>query len=153
MLSTFQLGGCSEGSDEPEPIPIPIEQLLPGELGFFNPQDSTLNTKIRVEVADDDQERNMGLMNRSDLGEDEGLLFIFDTVQVQIATFQNTLIPLDLMFVRADSSITKIRENIPPNAPQLISSDEPILYAIEVNAGFVDTHQIQVGDRISFILP
>lgn len=69
---------------------------------------------IEVEVAENDAERQQGLMNRPWMEETQGMIFIFDENKPLSFWMRNTIIPLDIMFVDADFRIVNIAENTQP---------------------------------------
>lgn len=102
---------------------------------------------LRVELADSPETRRIGLMNRRSLGEDHGMLFVFDTPGPQAMWMKNTLVPLSVAFVRADGIIANI-EDMAPQTEDAHASDGPVLYAIETNRGWFARHRIRAGDRV-----
>ena len=107
--------------------------------------------EISVEIADNHMERAMGLMNRTSLAEDSGMLFIFDSEGTRSFWMKDTLIPLDMIFVSGDMKIVHIEKNVQPCrqlACDHYSSIYPAKYVVEVNAGFSDMHGIETGDNI-----
>src|SRR4029450_437303 len=78
-----------------------------------------------VEIADNDAERAKGLMYRKELPEGQGMLFDFHREQEVSFWMQNTYIPLDMVFIRADGRILRIAENTEPLSTKLISSGGP----------------------------
>jgi uncharacterized membrane protein (UPF0127 family) len=106
-------------------------------------------TEIWVEVAKTPEERAKGLMNRNQLGKDEGMLFIFETEGIHGFWMKNTLIPLSIAFIDKDGKIVRISEM----KPQTLDSHDPpqpILYALEMNKGWFAAHGFKVGDVIRF---
>ena len=77
-----------------------------GELTFT---DSLGNAKIKIdlEIADNDYERQLGLMNRKSMEETQGMLFIFQYERMQSFWMRNTLIPLDILFINKDKEIMR----------------------------------------------
>ena len=111
------------------------------------------NVCINVEIADTPRKRAMGLMFRENMGENEGMLFIFEAEEAQGFWMKNMKFPLDIIWVSAYKRIIDINENIPPCQGQICesyASRERIKYAIEVNAGFVKKNSIKKGQEVSF---
>ena len=103
---------------------------------------------LDVEIADDDSSRTRGLMQRTSLPENSGMLFLFE-FEYDIGFWMgNTLMSLDLIFINADSQIVDIHKYAAPLSPETISTDTPAQYVLEVPAGFVDSHGITEGDRV-----
>ena len=121
-----------------------------GELTFTDSL-GTLKTKIDLEIADNDYERQLGLMNRKEMRENEGMLFIFLRQDYQSFWMRNTLISLDMIFVNDQKKIVTIHKNTKILSETSYPSSEPALYVIEVLAGFTDKHNIQVGDKIDWM--
>jgi len=121
-----------------------------GELVFTDSL-GTLKTKIDLEIADNDYERQLGLMNRKEMKENEGMLFIFPVQQLQSFWMRNTLISLDIMFVNDQKKIVTIHKSTKILSETSYPSSWPALYVVEVLAGFTDRHNIQVGDKIDWM--
>ncbi len=107
--------------------PLPVETI-------------TIDTKagahsFSVEVAADDESREKGLMFRKAMAPDAGMLFDFHTPQLVSFWMENTILPLDMLFVRADGTIARIKANATPYSRENIPSGEPIQLVIELNAG------------------
>jgi len=118
-----------------------------GELTFT---DSLGNAKIKIdlEIADNEYERQLGLMNRKSMEESQGMLFIFQYERMQSFWMRNTLIPLDMMFVNKDNKIITIHKNTKTLSAQSYPSTGPAIYVVEVIGGFTDKYKIVVGDKI-----
>ena len=106
------------------------------------------NVEVRVEIADGFFERQRGLMDRTALGEDRGMLFVFRREQPLSFWMKNTLIPLSIAYIDSKGRITDILDMKPlDDEPPHYVSSEPVLYALEVNQGFFDEHGVKVGDH------
>ena len=104
--------------------------------------------EVRVEIADDPWEEARGLMYRTALGEDRGMLFIFSDEQELSFWMRNTLIPLSVAYIDSGGRITDILDMKPlDDKPPHYVSSEPAQYALEVNQGFFDERGVKVGDR------
>lgn len=121
-----------------------------GELTFTD-STGTLKAKIDLEIADDDYQRQLGLMNRKVMKENEGMLFIFPVQQLQSFWMRNTLISLDIMFVNDQKKIVTIHKNTKTLSDTSYPSSEPSIYVVEVLAGFSDRHNIRIGDKIDWM--
>ena len=102
-----------------------------------------------VEIADNDAEREKGLMYRRELPEGRGMLFDFHREQEVSFWMQNTYIPLDMIFIRADGRISRIAENTEPLSTRLIPSGGPVRAVLEVIGGTARKLGIAVGDRVA----
>jgi len=106
---------------------------------------------VYAEAADTPAKREMGLMNRTYLNEDAGMLFIFPTQQQQSFWMKNMRIPLDIVFITADNHVLEIYPSVPPCTSDpctLYTSSAPIKYALEVNSGFCARNRIASGDPV-----
>ncbi|MGD0171650.1 MAG: DUF192 domain-containing protein [Halobacteriota archaeon] len=109
------------------------------------------STTVYAEAADTPAKREMGLMNRTYLNEDAGMLFIFPTQQQQTFWMKNMRIPLDIVFITADNHVLEIYASVPPCTSDpcaLYTSSAPIQYALEVNSGFCSRNGIASGDPV-----
>lgn len=107
--------------------------------------------KIDVEIADNDYERQLGLMNRQSMEEMQGMLFIFPEERFQSFWMLNTLFSLDILFINSNKEIVTIHKNTTPLSEQSYPSSKPAIYVLEVNAGFCERHNIKLGDKIYWI--
>jgi uncharacterized membrane protein (UPF0127 family) len=102
-----------------------------------------------VEVADTDATREKGLMYRKSLPEGSGMLFDFHQEQDVGFWMQNTYIPLDMLFIRADGRILRIAENTEPLSTRVIRSGGPVRAVLEVIGGTARKLGIAPGDRVA----
>ena len=103
--------------------------------------------EVEVEIADDYAERQRGLMERTELAENAGMLFVFDREQQLSFWMRNTLIPLSIAYIDAEERIIDIQDMQPLDETSHPSA-EPAMYALEVNQGFFDEHGVGVGDEV-----
>jgi uncharacterized membrane protein (UPF0127 family) len=103
---------------------------------------------FQVELARNDADRAQGLMFRRNLAADRGMLFDFGRVQPISMWMQNTYIPLDMVFIRADGTIARIAENAEPLSTRPIPSGEPVLAVLEVIGGTASRLGLRAGDRV-----
>jgi hypothetical protein len=96
-----------------------------------------------------DEERARGLMFRKELPEGRGMLFDFHPEQSVSMWMKNTLIPLDMIFIKADGRILRIAENTQVESEKIISSGGPVRGVLEVIAGTAKKLGIKPGDRVA----
>ena len=106
---------------------------------------------MKAEVAEDEQSRAMGLMFRDSLAEDRGMLFIFDLPRQASFWMKNTKIPLSIAFLESDRVISEEKSMRPYDETLIQSRSDKISYAIEVNAGWFDRHQVKPGAKVDGI--
>ncbi|CAJ38261.1 DUF192 domain-containing protein [Methanocella arvoryzae] len=104
-----------------------------------------------VEIADEPDEHARGLMNRTMLDADSGMLFIFEGNEPHSFWMENTLIPLDMIFIDQEGTIINIHENATPLSRDIIESAGPCKYVLEVNGGTCERKNIRAGDSIDII--
>ena len=104
--------------------------------------------KFRVEVANDFASQEHGLMYRRQMPPNAGMLFDFGPPRFVTFWMKNTYIPLDMLFVRADGTISSVEPNAVPMSTATIPSHEPVAAVIELNGGRVRDLDIEPGDRV-----
>ena len=102
---------------------------------------------LHIEVPSSMEAFNAGLMFRESLGEDCGMLFVFNESGEKSFHMKNTTIPLDIAFINEDGVIETIKELEPLNESS-ITSDANVLYALEVNRGWFEANDVNVGDKV-----
>ncbi len=106
--------------------------------------------RFRVEVARSPQEQARGLMFRTEMGPDEGMLFPYDQPRVLSFWMRNTVIPLDLIFIDAEHRIINIAENAVPYSEESILSDAPAVAVLELNGGRARELGIVAGNKVEW---
>jgi uncharacterized membrane protein (UPF0127 family) len=105
---------------------------------------------LKVEIAQDPETRTHGLMFREDMPEDEGMLFVFSEQRILSFWMRNTFIPLDIAFINSEGIIVDIQRMEPLDESKQYLSSAPALYALEVNAGWFEKHNVKAGGKVSF---
>jgi uncharacterized protein len=104
-------------------------------------------SEVEVEIADDQAEQRRGLMERTELAEDAGMLFVFDREEPRSFWMRNTLIPLSIAYIASDGRIVDIQDMQPLDETSHPSA-APAQYALEVNQGFFAERGIEVGNEV-----
>lgn len=103
-----------------------------------------------VEIADDDNERSLGLMFRDSLAADAGMLFVFEKPQRLNFWMKNTSLELDIAFADSQFIIREIKP-LEPNSVENIFSGFDAQFALEVNRGWFSSKDVSLGDKIKII--
>ncbi len=105
--------------------------------------------RFMVEIADDDAERQRGLMEREPLADDRGMLFQFPDVAERGFWMRNTPSPLDIIYIDPRGRIVSIAKNATPNSDAVIPSNGPASGVLELRAGRADEIGARPGDKVS----
>jgi uncharacterized protein len=108
---------------------------------------------VNVEIADNDEERGLGLMFRTTLATNAGMLFVFDNPSRPGFYMKNTAVPLDIIFINKDMKVVTIRQMEPFDENTHHQPAADVLFALEVNKGWSGKHNVKVGDEVTFITP
>jgi uncharacterized protein len=103
---------------------------------------------FQIERARTSEEKARGLMHREALAPDAGMLFVYSKERRQSMWMKNTLIPLDMLFLRHDGRIAHIHERAVPGSLKTISSRGRVLAVLELRGGTVARLGIRTGDRV-----
>ncbi len=106
-----------------------------------------INLPLNIEIPKTKTEFNLGLMFRSSLDYNSGMLFAFEEVGKKSFHMKDTKIPLDIAFIKENGTIESIKE-LKPYTLLPVSSDGEVLYALEVNKGWFLENNVKVGDNI-----
>ena len=107
-----------------------------------------------VEVADDEPERQRGLMFRDAMPPGHGMVFVHDAEEPQAYWMKNTRIPLDILYFDQARKLVSVQRDVPPcslgdRCPPF-PSEGPALYVLELNAGAAATLGVKAGDELTF---
>ncbi|NRD21106.1 DUF192 domain-containing protein [Winogradskyella eckloniae] len=121
-----------------------------GTLTLKKASSDSIIKSIDIEIADNDYETQTGLMYRTQLKTNHGMLFIFPDVEFRSFYMKNTKIPLDIIYIDESLSIVSFQKNAKPFDETSLPSEAPAKYVLEINGGLSDEWQLSVGDKISF---
>jgi uncharacterized protein len=125
------------------------QQDQPNNLLNLPQEKVKLGTKVFVLwIASTPEQQEQGLMFVHSMAADHGMIFVFSQVAPQTFWMKNTLIPLDLIFLGPDGTIVRHYTMPPDGGKQLYSSDVPVQYAIEINAGCFAALHLNDGQHI-----
>lgn len=122
-----------------------------GELFFIESETGDTIKNIAIEIADNDKERNQGMMYRSQMPDTAGMLFIYEQPREQSFWMKDTPLSLDILYVDANGEIVTLYKNTTPYSEKSIPSYKKAQYVVEVVGGFTDRYEISVGDKIGYI--
>lgn len=104
--------------------------------------------QINVEITESNEEKARGLMFRTSLPDDQGMLFFYDTPQDITMWMRNTYIPLDMVFIRADGVIHRIEVRTEPLSERIISSQGDVVACLELAGGAAERLGLKAGDKV-----
>jgi len=106
------------------------------------------SARFTVEVADEPDERSVGLMNRESMPASAGMLFVYEAPQRATFWMKNTLIPLDMIFADETGTVTGVHENAVPLDETVIDGGPGVQYVLEINGGLAGAMGIGAGDEM-----
>lgn len=110
------------------------------------------NIIINIELAQTLNEKTQGLSNRDFLDKNEGMLFVYDVPDFYSFWMKDMKFPIDIIWIDKDHKIVDLHKNVLPESyPQRFQPKNPAQYILEVNAGFCEKHNIQIGDFVDFL--
>ncbi len=132
----------------PEKIEIKVAEPRPTEKLSIVSAATGKTHEFEVEIADTEPLRAHGLMFRSSMPENHGMLFLFDEDGERNFWMKNTYLPLDIIFIAADGKIVNIGENATPLSLQHVSSAGPVRNVLELNGGMAKKLGLAAGDMV-----
>ncbi|HEY7978906.1 MAG TPA: DUF192 domain-containing protein [Rhizomicrobium sp.] len=135
---TLSVSACADPqpSDKPLPHTILVIDTTAGEA------------KFDVEVAADWRSQEYGLMNRRSLPRNTGMIFDFHSPSMASFWMKNTLIPLDMIFIRQDGTISSVAPDAVPMSLDSIPSTEPVRAVLEIGGGEAARFGIYPGQKV-----
>lgn len=121
-----------------------------GELSIVKSTTDSTEVSVDIEIAKTDYEIQTGLMYRSKMADNHGMLFIFKDTRERSFYMKNTQVALDLIFINENNTIVSFQENAKPFDESSLPSNAPAMYVLEVNAGSVAAWGLSVGDKINY---
>ena len=108
--------------------------------------------RFTVEIADSDATRERGLMFRTHMANDHGMLFVFPDAQTRYFWMKNTLIPLDILFFDSHKRLINVSADTPPcktTSCPTYGSAAPAQYVLELNAGMAAKLGLKAGEHFT----
>jgi uncharacterized membrane protein (UPF0127 family) len=118
------------------------------DLTTWSVETATGSHAFQVEIAADDSTRATGLMYRRSLDPERGMLFDFGREQPVSMWMQNTYVPLDMAFIRADGTVHRVEDHTTPLSTRTIDSGVPVRYVLEVPAGTAARIGMKRGSKV-----
>ena len=147
-LYCFILTGCNNKSKDVKPVEVNFKKE--GELKLYKSQSDSLIVKLDIEIADTDYDIETGLMYRTSMQDDRGMLFVFPTMRQRYFYMRNTKFPIDLIFLDNNNFIVSFQENAKPFDESSLPSEVPAQFVLEVNAGLAEKWLLEIGDRMDY---
>ena len=147
-LLLVSIASCKEGAKKT----IKTQEVTftkEGDLEILENSSDSILVRLNIEIAESDYETQTGLMYRKGMEDNQGMLFIFPDEAMHSFYMKNTQFPLDLIFIKADSTIGSIQENAKPYDEQGLSSKVPVQFVLEVNAGLSEKWDLGIGDKVA----
>lgn len=132
--------GAASAQTVVKAAPVPTEPLTIATQGGLR--------RFSVEVMRDDAGRSRGLMFRRHMAPDHGMLFDFERNEPVTMWMKNTYLPLDMVFIRPDGTVSRVAADTEPLSTAIIPSNGPVLAVLELNAGTAARLGIKPGDRV-----
>lgn len=129
---------------------IPNPQLPTGNVILTNSQGQDLY--VNAEIADTPIKISRGLMNRTSLEPNAGMLFTLSKERRYSVWMKNMLIPIDVMYISGDGNIVDIKHELQPCKTPICpnyKSSSPIKYALEVNSGYAKQNNLNIGNKVT----
>ena len=102
--------------------------------------------EYNVKEAHTEEEKRKGLQGVTELSKNEGMLFFFDEPQEVSIWMQNTLIPLDIIFIDDDNEVIKVVQGIPNNETPIVVQDTLYVLEVNVNSGIKEGDELEIED-------
>lgn len=102
--------------------------------------------EYNVKEAHTEEEKRKGLQGVTELPKNEGMLFFFDEPQEVSIWMQNTLIPLDIIFIDDDNEVIKVVQGVPNNETPIVVQDTLYVLEVNVNSGIKEGDELEIED-------
>ena len=146
-LLAAALGGCPREDGTKSSSPSDAESARP-RVEIVT--ESGRRAAWIVELARTAEERERGLMGRTDLAADAGMLFVFPYEEVQHFWMKDTPLPLDMIFISSRREVAGVVAEAKPFDTTTLFVDAPSQYVLEVNGGQAARHGIAAGSKVFF---
>lgn len=152
LLILFSVFNCKEDKPAKTEDQVVVSFKKEGVLNIMKADSDSIIKTLDIEIADNEYETQTGLMYRTKLEINHGMLFIFPDVKMRSFYMKNTKIPLDIIYIDEARTIISFQKNAKPFNERSLPSDAPAKYVLEINGGLSDAWQLSAGDTIEINL-
>ncbi len=104
---------------------------------------------VRIEIVDTPELREQGLSGRSEIGDQNGMLFVFNEPDYHSIWMKDMQFAIDVVWISPDLTVVGVEKNVTPNTyPKSFRPPKPVLYILETDVHYTDTMGIRVGDKV-----
>lgn len=146
------LVGCNQKNQQKTVNTVDVTFTKHGELFLLKKESDSIIHKLDIEIADTPYKTETGLMYRDGMEDHQGMLFVFDDMQVRSFYMKNTRFGLDIIYVNDKKEIVSFQKNAQPFNENSLPSGVPCQYVLEVNAGMADAWGLEIGDKLEWQL-
>jgi uncharacterized membrane protein (UPF0127 family) len=108
------------------------------------------SNSIKADLANTPALREKGLSGRAELGKDEGMLFVFDKPGYYGFWMKDMNFPIDIVWINENKEVVDLSERLSPDTyPDIFYPHEEVKYVLELPAGYIEAHNISIGDKFS----
>ncbi|MCH8546337.1 MAG: DUF192 domain-containing protein [Cryomorphaceae bacterium] len=122
-----------------------------GQLWIINHLNGDTISELRIEMVQKRQDIEYGMMFRTSMEEDMGMLFFMQQERPQSFYMKNTYVSLDIIYINRDKEIVSIVEKAEPLSEKSLPSGKPALYVLEVIGGYSAKYGVKPGNKIDFV--
>lgn len=141
------LPGCSPQPEPKKPQAAGLDALFERDELVIISNDGTRHT-FDIYLASSAEQQRRGLMFVRELPERTGMLFVYDDAGMRSMWMKNTFISLDIVFARADGTVSSVIHNAEPRSLRSLSAIEPVRFVLELNAGVARRYTIDAGSQL-----
>ncbi len=145
VVAAFCSSGCDPGSSPNSVAPnsgLPIATVSVMSASGGSP------VHVEAEVASTQAQRQQGLMFRTEMAENRGMLFLFRQDTRGGFWMKNTHLPLTIAYIGSDGTIQELREGVPFDEQNILTPEKAYRYVLEMNSGWFERHNLGVGDTV-----
>ena len=147
---TSAVYSCKNKTSEQKSITKEVSFTKEGELTLKKAETDSIIATLDIEIADDEYQTQTGLMYLKSMGDNQGMLFIFEAEQPRSFYMKNTEFSIDIIYINSNKEIVSIQKNAKPFDLTSLPSEGAAQYVLEVNAGLSDTWGLEKGDVVEW---
>lgn len=149
VLPLLLVVGCSSKTPGADNATAPVQTAPTGTIPLVIRSGGKVH-RFSVEAAVTAEQQAKGLMFRNSLPDDGGMIFPMDPPRIASFWMKNTVIPLDMLFIRTDGTIAMIAANTTPYAREPVSAGIPVAAVLELRGGRAAELGVKEGDRVAW---